>query len=649
MRQGRGGQRNKKCCRGRGAPPITLPATLEDPAATWKGPPPGSEPQNFSQNSNQNFSGPPAGFQGPSPFQGPPAGAGSPAGAPPYSGGPPPGSGTPQYTASPAPSGSSTPGPGPPQSAGFPPPPNNGPPYNGPGPGPGPFGSPSAGAPGPGPGPQFVGRPGSSGPPFVGGPPGAGNPHFASPGQPFGGPQFGIPPGSPFGHGPGHPIPGPIPAHGMMPGQIPGPNPVDRIDQGLASRVNVGEVSAAVPGAIAQAGVSPCLHCDSLTQTYWYRSKSLPVPRRHTPYFGQPDYRIYELNKRLQQRTEESDNLWWDAFATEFFEDDATLTLTFCLEDGPKRYTIGRTLIPRYFRSIFEGGVTELYYNLKHPKESFHNTSITLDCDQCTMVTHHGKPMFTKVCTEGRLILEFTFDDLMRIKSWHFAVRTHRELVPRTVVGMHSQQDPGMLDQLSKNITRQGITNSTLNYLRLCVILEPMQELMSRHKAYALSPRDCLKTTLFQKWQRMVAPPESQRPANKRRKRKGSQSGGAANNAPPAPNKKRSPGPNFSLASQDVMVVGEPSLMGGEFGDEDERLITRLENTQYDAANSLDHDNHGFSDSPMTGGPNSWGGGGPVGGPGVGGPVADRGPGVPPQGNTPSSQDSDKKSPAVSQ
>jgi len=34
---------------------------------------------------------------------------------------------------------------------------------------------------------------------------------------------------------------------------------------------------------------------------------------------------------------------------------------------------------------------------------------------------------------------------------------------------------------------------------------------------------------------------------------------------------------------QDVMVVGEPSLMGGEFGDEDERLITRLENTQYDA------------------------------------------------------------------
>ncbi|XP_055696162.1 LIM domain-binding protein 2 isoform X2 [Lutzomyia longipalpis] len=600
-------------------PPLSLPSTLEDSGATWKGAPPGPETQTsgsgggFTPSGPNSFTGPGSVF--PSAGQGSPASGGGGGGAGGSGGagggggggqtvggyqGPPPGSNTPQYTASPAPSGSSTPGPGPPQNvsgAGFPPPPNSaGPPYNGPGPGPGgPFGSPSAG------GPQY-GRPGSSGPAFGGGP------HFASPGGPggFGGPpQFGMPPGSPFGHGPGHPI-GPMgPGHMMG-----GPQPVDRIDQG-----------------------------------------ALSVPRRHTSYFSQTEYRVHELNKRLQQRTEESDNCWWDSFATEFFEDDATLTLTFCLEDGPKRYTIGRTLIPRYFRSIFEGGVTELYFHMKHTKESFHNTSITLDCEQCTMVTHHGKPMFTKVaqqivCTEGRLILEFMYDDYMRIKSWHMAVRAHKELIPRNVVGMHThspQPDPGILEQLTKNITRQGITNSTLNYLRLCVILEPMQELMSRHKAYALSPRDCLKTTLFQKWQRMVAPPEklpnqtgkkdTQRPANKRRKRKGSNSGGAANNAPPVPSKKRSPGPNFSLASQDVMVVGEPSLMGGEFGDEDERLITRLENTQYDAANSLEHDNHGgfHADSPMTG-PNSWN--------------VDRGG---PQGNTPSSQDSEKKSPAVSQ
>ena len=66
--------------------------------------------------------------------------------------------------------------------------------------------------------------------------------------------------------------------------------------------------------------------------------------------------------------------------------------------------------------------------------------------------------------TEGRLIVEFTFDDMMRIRSWHFAVRNHRELIPRNILAM---QEPGMVESLSKNITRQGLTNTTLNYLRV--------------------------------------------------------------------------------------------------------------------------------------------------------------------------------------
>lgn len=87
------------------------------------------------------------------------------------------------------------------------------------------------------------------------------------------------------------------------------------------------------------------------------------------------------------------------------------------------------------------------------------------------------------------------------------------------------------------------------------------------------------------------------------------------------------------------MVVGEPSLMGGEFGDEDERLITRLENTQYDGTNSLDHENHGFghAESPLSNA-NSWvdrGGGGSA---------------MNQQNNNQASQDAqDKKSPVVPQ
>lgn len=261
---------------------------------------------------------------------------------------------------------------------------------------------------------------------------------------------------------------------------------------------------------------------------------------------------------------QDCDNLWWDAFTTEFFEDDAMLTITFCLEDGPKRYSknchyeimrallfflssfsffncfivcdelklfrslcahknqlvpaaIGRTLIPRYFRSIFEGGATELFYVLKHPKESFHSNFVSLDCDQCTMVTQNGKPMFTQVrfttCTASNAAgapprlkpltsycLRFAWRDAFTLSSclmtwwgsrrgtsasdntekfcrgafwrctWVSALRTkshmHFFFKPHLSV-TSSSQDPQMLDQLAKNITRCGLSNSTLNYLRV--------------------------------------------------------------------------------------------------------------------------------------------------------------------------------------
>lgn len=62
---------------------------------------------------------------------------------------------------------------------------------------------------------------------------------------------------------------------------------------------------------------------------------------------------------------------------------------------------------------------------------------------------------------------------------------------------------------------------------------------------------------------------------------------------------------HFQSSSEDVMVVGEPTLMGGEFGDEDERLITRLENTQYDAANGVD-DEEDFNSPPALGNSSPW-------------------------------------------
>ncbi len=91
------------------------------------------------------------------------------------------------------------------------------------------------------------------------------------------------------------------------------------------------------------------------------------------------------------------------------------------------------------------------------------------------------------------------------------------------------------------------------------------------------------------------------------------------------------PKPNhYTLPSlQDVMVVGEPSLMGGEFGEEDERLITRLENSQYDPAAAAAQAAAAAAQQ------------GPLPGIGPGGPMEDYGPppswvgGPPPPGPPP--------------
>ena len=52
------------------------------------------------------------------------------------------------------------------------------------------------------------------------------------------------------------------------------------------------------------------------------------------------------------------------------------------------------------------------------------------------MEIYQGSRVLCQVYTEGRLIVEFNFDDLMRIRSWHFAIRNHRELIPRSVIAM---------------------------------------------------------------------------------------------------------------------------------------------------------------------------------------------------------------------
>jgi LIM domain-binding protein 1 len=387
--------------------------------------------------------------------------------------------------------------------------------------------------------------------------------------------------------------------------------------------------------------------------------------------------------------------LWYDAFVNEFFDEQARFSIRNLVDDNgqTKNYTISRMLIARFFRSFSDGGVTDLYFQIARGQtqlvhRDLQSHTIVFETDSCIMNTKHGRPMFAKICTEGNLVIEFVQRFLpppppnqaqppnqptplipiepLKIKNWIFNIKRHTELIPRSTIAI--QQDPNLIDQLSKNITKMGITMQTYNYLKLCSILEPMQELMARHKATNMVPRECLRASVIQRNQtRMNNNTSNNNPQNMQFQRSNSNSvlidelnspikseklnsnsnNNSQNQSPaqspaPTPGKRRkrkssngslTPGTpevkkesvskskkaqaaaaaaaaaatqqqqqmqqfNFNSPStfhnqmmqhphhvgqhNDVMTVGEPSLMGGDFGEEDERVITRLENNQFD-------------------------------------------------------------------
>ena len=378
-------------------------------------------------------------------------------------------------------------------------------------------------------------------------------------------------------------------------------------------------------------------------------SSSAAALERSSPFYHQipqTEFRIIELNKRLQNRPrllgpprtlpfdELDDSRWWKQFACDFFDDDATLSVQIPGEDKPIEYKIGRTMIPRFFKSYFEGGVMDFCIKLRNIMETTQrSSSITLDCDQTDLTTKNffrhqgssGQALSVIVHTEGHLSVDFvvganSLDELL-IKSWRFYANQCHEYVDRsmTAVGMGNLTEP---------VTRFGLPKSTVSFLRTCMIMEPMQELMFHHRSTNMKPRACLKHLLYDRF-KFKSVDETPAPPAKRRRRKaaantggagGSAAGGAAkrtkvNNTNsntmvggPAANCPSTNAPVSNLGnnllqsglvspvgqasdlvpnslptSQDALIVGEPSMLGAEFGDENER---RLESKKFEPSTS---------------------------------------------------------------
>ena len=249
------------------------------------------------------------------------------------------------------------------------------------------------------------------------------------------------------------------------------------------------------------------------------------------PLHIQPEYRLYEMNKRLSVLLDEASyqtnnpdqiNAWWNSFCNDFFDDMSRLTIRNVNDENglQRNYSITRPLIPKFFRSFNDGGVFDLFFQFirshitiqKDPQLGPQSPPIIIfETEPCHMITKHGRPMFAKILTEGHLTVEFCINNefnnndpqqqpqppQIRIKHFMFTIRRHQELIPRSAIAI--LQDPNQIEQLSKNITKMGLTQSTINYLKLCSVLEPMQELMVKNQMTGMVPRECLKTSAMQR------------------------------------------------------------------------------------------------------------------------------------------------------
>ncbi|KHJ95096.1 LIM-domain binding protein [Oesophagostomum dentatum] len=348
------------------------------------------------------------------------------------------------------------------------------------------------------------------------------------------------------------------------------------------------------------------------------------------------EFRIHEMNRRLyifnsSGICEKDFAQWWDAFSHEFFDDDAKIWINIVDEHSPhsEKYVLGRQLIPRFFRSFFESKIREMYFVIRGQSRESQAPSgmIHYENQDMLQVTKHDVPN-AEVQTKFKLFIEFTpYDEILnhRIRTWSMELESCQEFFMNEITKEYEIHHPDGIDK--SPLTRVGMPLQTMACLSMSRILEPMQMLMSQSKTSGLSPRDAMTRTLFahhtkmQQQQQMamqhmnqpsMLPPttveeQKPKPARKRQRKTTTNSKSKKANASPAPANagfpsNPMPGNFSSMGFQDVMVVGEPSMMGGDYGEEDERTISRVENAQYDP-NALQLQMQSLGPSGHIGGP----------------------------------------------
>uniref|UniRef100_A0A915EP82 Uncharacterized protein n=1 Tax=Ditylenchus dipsaci TaxID=166011 RepID=A0A915EP82_9BILA len=319
-----------------------------------------------------------------------------------------------------------------------------------------------------------------------------------------------LPPGHPGGppghpaHPPGHPgHPGPGYGHpGGMPGQMP---PQQHFVEPEPPMPGAPPFMFGANGPVPPHGAGPGQGPPGVPPHLMFRQ----IPQQSMPQPPFLEYRLQEMNRRLYSFHNSPYHLnqadiaqWWEAFAHEFFDDDAKMTIALfdVTEMVPRKYTIGRLLIPRFYRKIFENGVREMFYVVRTPAQERINPQqwgmCALDCENVLMVTRHDRPVPSEVHTECRLFVEFSpFEESVgyRIRHWAIELRSCQEFYKVPKDGS-MENSPELF---KTGVTRSGLPQEALHYLKMCLILEPMQIIMHHSKATSAPPQQTLRTILF--------------------------------------------------------------------------------------------------------------------------------------------------------
>uniref|UniRef100_A0A0N5CH21 LIM interaction domain (LID) domain-containing protein n=1 Tax=Strongyloides papillosus TaxID=174720 RepID=A0A0N5CH21_STREA len=216
--------------------------------------------------------------------------------------------------------------------------------------------------------------------------------------------------------------------------------------------------------------------------------------------------KIRDMNRRLcffhaANIPEHEKTSWWNGFTFEFFDDQAKIQLHLYDENlPPQNYIFGRTIIPRFFKALFENGVREMYIIPKVPcREGISNNYplIFLDCDGAILHTKHEKPAMIDVQTEIRFLIEFSLDSIYgyRIRNWTLELKHCCYFSWRD---QNQKNNNRILDKLKSGFAHLGLNQHALNTIKLANILEPMQILFYVHKTQGIHPKTSMAHALMQ-------------------------------------------------------------------------------------------------------------------------------------------------------